>query len=158
MEFQLVVATLAGTFAGVGTVILVATQAPPTATLACLWGSGLLAFASYGGALGAARRYGNQVKVAVDLYRLSLLEQLGLPTGEAQDAAQQRAAYTSLAIWWYRNVPPAAQAEPAADGTENADEPQPPSEVSGGRLAPSLHTIAAAAAATASLVILLLAL
>ncbi|MET8453744.1 hypothetical protein [Streptomyces sp. NPDC005209] len=158
MEFQLVVATLAATFSGVGTVILAVTDAPSSATLACLWGSGLLADISYRGALGAARRYGGQVKVAVDLYRLTLLQQLGIPNDEMRSSAQQRAAYTSLAQWWYRNVPLAAQAEPATDDIDENGEPQQPSTASGRRpLAPSLHAVAATGAVTASVVILLLA-
>ncbi|MGV9816918.1 hypothetical protein [Nocardia xishanensis] len=156
MEFQLVVAVLAATFSGVGTAILAATDAPPLATLACLWGSGLLAYASYRGALSAARRYGIQVKVAVDLYRLTLLQQLGFPEAEIREDAQQRAAYFALAQWWYRNIAPSAHVVPPAEaGEENEDER--PTGFLRWLPAPPLHALIAVVMALTSLVVVLLA-
>lgn len=158
MEFQLVTSALAAAFSCLGTAVLVVTGKPLAATLACLWGAGGLAYASYRGALGAARRYGGHVKVAVDLYRVTLLRHLEYPEEETRDARRQRDAYRELAQWWYRNVPPAVQSaspsgepptphEPAGEPAEGPSRRSPP--------APSLHTLAAAGALAVSAVIAL---
>ncbi|MFF4191983.1 hypothetical protein [Nonomuraea sp. NPDC001831] len=171
MEFLLVVSALAATFCCAATGVLAATGTPVAATLSCLWLSGGLAHASYRGALGAARRYGGHLKVAVDLHHLTLLRHLDFPDEELRDARRQRDAYTSLALWWYRNVPPALQARPDADatggtsgtGADLAGDDGPGAAPAGPRQvrgrwwppAPSLPTIAAMGALAVSVVILL---
>ncbi|MFI6924531.1 hypothetical protein ACIBIZ_31630 [Nonomuraea spiralis] len=166
LEFLLVVSALAAAYSCAGTGVLAATGAPAAATLSCLWVSGGLAYAAYRGALSAARRYGGHVKVAVDLHRLALLRHLDTPDDDLRDARRQRDAYTSLTLWWYRNVPPAVQASPATDAPDGADgkagagggEAGAGDELGRGRRwppAPSLHGLAALGALVVSVVIVL---
>jgi hypothetical protein len=151
LEFQLIVATLAGAFAVAGTAILVATGAPGWASQACLWGGAGLAYLCYRGALGAARRYGTQVKVSFDLYRAALLRQVGLAGDEPLEPAAEEKAFQSLATWWYRGLAPDVQlaAEPPAATPAEAPERR--------AFALPLRVPAAAAVLVASLLLLITA-
>jgi hypothetical protein len=153
VEFQLITATLAGAFAVAGTVILVATGAPGWAAQACLWGGAGLAYLCYRGALGAARRYGIQVKVAFDLYRAALLRQAGLAGDEPLEPAAEEKAFQSLATWWYRGLAPDLQL-PTEPPTEQPA-PTPPGAPEPRALALPLRVPAAAAVLVASLLLLI---
>jgi hypothetical protein len=96
IEFQLTISAQAAFFAVAAGAWLAVTGGPVRLFLACYWGGAAVAWATYRGALAPARLYGEQVRVAFDLYRGELLTCLGL---EGDDQ------WPRLNQFWYRNIP-----------------------------------------------------
>jgi hypothetical protein len=101
-------ATLAGLTAAGGAIYLwrsgVGGWAGP---LAVLLGGLVLARIAYVGAVAQARGYGQQIRAAVDLYRLNLLEALHVPLPASPQ--EERALWERLAAWLYNQDRGAAQ-------------------------------------------------
>jgi hypothetical protein len=92
----------AGTFA-VTTVVLVGllVAQPPWLVLALI--PVLVAWLSYGAAIAAARRYGLAIQAAFDLYRLELLDAMGLP--RPADADAERVTAGKVSEWLAQGRP-----------------------------------------------------
>jgi hypothetical protein len=98
VEFHLTISALASVFA-VGTGgWLVAVNGPAWLLLTCYWAGTATAWLTYRGALAPARLYGDQVRIAFDLYRRELLTHLGVEGDEREQWAR-------LNQFWYRNIP-----------------------------------------------------
>jgi hypothetical protein len=107
LELLVVLSCLAASFAvGAGGYVLAADGAR-SLFLLCVWGGAAVAWATYRGAISAAAGYGEQVKVAFDLYRRDLLAQVA-PAGSA-DGDDEIAQWQQLALRWYRNTPGATE-------------------------------------------------
>lgn len=98
IEFHLTISALAAFFAVGAGGWLAAVQAPTWLFLTCYWAGAATAWLTYRGALAPARLYGEQVRVAFDLYRQELLTHLGAEGAE-------REQWTRLNQFWYRNIP-----------------------------------------------------
>ena len=96
IEFQVMISAQAAFFALTAGGWLAVTGSPVWLFLTCYWGAAALAWATYRGALAPARLYGDQVRVAFDLYRQELLTRLGVE-GDEQ--------WTRLNQFWHRNIP-----------------------------------------------------
>jgi hypothetical protein len=96
IEFQVMVSAQAAFFALAAGGWLAVTSSPDWLFLTCYWGAAALSWATYRGALAPARLYGDQVRVAFDLYRQELLTRLDVE-GDEQ--------WTRLNQFWHRNIP-----------------------------------------------------
>ncbi|MGM1064552.1 hypothetical protein [Saccharothrix sp. Mg75] len=96
VEFQVTVSAHAAFFAVAAGGWLAVTGGPTWLFLTCYWGAAAVAWATYRGALAPARLYGDQVRVAFDLYRNELLTVLGVEGDEQWQRLNQ---------FWYRNIP-----------------------------------------------------
>ncbi|MEZ5078270.1 MAG: hypothetical protein R2725_12615 [Solirubrobacterales bacterium] len=79
MEFLLAVSFLAGVYAPLAAVFMIAAAAPLPWTLAALIGGSAIAIAAYFAALGPASIYADLVRSAFDLHRLKLIAAMGKP-------------------------------------------------------------------------------
>jgi hypothetical protein len=79
MEFLLAVAFLAGIYAPLASIYLVATSSSLIWVLSALLISSLVSLAAYLGALAPAAVYGDHIRVAFDLHRFELLAKAGVP-------------------------------------------------------------------------------
>jgi hypothetical protein len=79
MESALAVAFLAGVFAPVAAVMMLASGEPTAWTLVVLWGAIAISVVAYHSALPAAASYSEHVRAAFDMHRLALLAQLQMP-------------------------------------------------------------------------------
>lgn len=105
LELQLVTSTLAAVLGVAGGVVVVAAGGPWPVFLAWYWGGALIWWLAVRGAAGPARAYGQQVKVAFDLYRRDLLTQLAPDAAAAPGPPEERARWQALARFWHRGVP-----------------------------------------------------
>jgi len=96
IEFQVTISAQAAFFAVAAGGWLAVTGGPVWLFLTCYWGAAALAWATYRGTLAPARIYGEQVRVAFDLYRQELLTRLGMG-GDEQ--------WARLNQFWHRNIP-----------------------------------------------------
>ncbi|WP_394621479.1 hypothetical protein JNUCC0626_20975 [Lentzea sp. JNUCC 0626] len=96
IEFQVTISALAAFFAVSSGTWLTVTGGSDRLFLLCYWGGAAVAWATYCGALAPARLYGDQVRVAFDLYRTELLDRLGV---EGDDQ------WPRLNQFWHRNIP-----------------------------------------------------
>lgn len=79
LELQLVTSTLAAVLGVAGGVVVVVAGGPWPVFLAWYWGGALIWCLAVRGAAGSARSYGQEVKVAFDLYRRDLLTRRTTP-------------------------------------------------------------------------------
>lgn len=120
LELQLVTASLAAALGVAGGAAVLVAGGPWLLFLAWYWGGALVWWLAVRGAAGPARAYGQQVKVAFDLYRRDLLTQL--------DAGSDGPArWQALARLWHRGLPLDADAS-TVDTV--APEPPPPGPLS----------------------------
>jgi hypothetical protein len=96
IEFQVTISALAAFFAVASGAWLAATGGSDRLFLFCYWGGTSVAWVAYRGALAPARLYGDQVRVAFDLYRADLLTKLGMEGDEQWPRLNQ---------FWHRNIP-----------------------------------------------------
>ncbi|RSM73310.1 hypothetical protein DL991_31680 [Amycolatopsis sp. WAC 01375] len=106
LEFQVMISAHAAFFAVAAGGWLAVTGGPPWLFLTCYWSAAALAWATYRGALAPARLYGDQVRVAFDLYRHELLDRLGM------DGDEQ---WARLNQFWHRNIPLGTPLLPKSD-------------------------------------------
>ncbi|WP_031010974.1 hypothetical protein [Streptomyces sp. NRRL F-5727] len=124
----LVRALLSCVFAVVGAGYVAVQGGPSALLLICLWGGGLLAWASYRGALNAAVVYGQHVRVAFDLHRGDLLAVLGEERRPGPEA--ERDQWKRICLFWHRGVPTHHEMAPAEGPRTAPDLPEPRSESS----------------------------
>lgn len=79
LEFLLVLAALAVTFAVGSAIYLLAVAAPIALYVACVLGGSAIAALAYRASLVTARTYAEYVRVAYDLHRFKVLEAMNLP-------------------------------------------------------------------------------
>lgn len=113
LEFFLSVSALAAVFSAAAGVFLTTSGAPAGLFLLCHAGGAAVALLSYLCALGPARIYGEQVKVAFDVYRTELLKHLNR---EAAGEEEELVMWEALAQQWYRGVPVSATVAAASVG------------------------------------------
>ena len=92
MELLLVVAFLAGVYAPLASIWLLATGAPDAWFFGALLGGALLSYTAYWGALAPATIYGDHVRAAFDLHRLELLAAMRTPIPATPD--EERRTWT----------------------------------------------------------------
>ncbi|MER5756896.1 hypothetical protein [Streptomyces sp. NPDC002088] len=127
LELMISVSALGGLFAlvacPVAAVILPWYWAP-----LLLWAGGLLAWAGYRGALGAAARYGELVRTAFDVHRWLLLDAMGLSRPESWAAELRQ--WEQIHQLWQRGRPDSGSAHllgyPAPTDTDPASPATPP--------------------------------
>ena len=108
---------------GLAVLVLLAITASWWLFLACFWTGCLVALIAYRASIPSAVNYAEQLKVAFDLYRNELLQQLRIPLPAT--AAEERASWMEVNLLLYRNVPLTRYAELSA-------KPGPESEQSRG--------------------------
>jgi hypothetical protein len=92
MELLLVVAFLAGLYAPLAAIWLLATGAPDAWFFGSLLGGAVLSYTAYWGALAPAAIYGDHVRAAFDLNRLELLAAMRTPVPATPD--EERRTWT----------------------------------------------------------------
>ncbi|OPG07478.1 hypothetical protein B1R27_13315 [Streptomyces sp. GKU 895] len=107
LELMITVSVLGGLFALVACPIAAAALSWYWAPL-LLWAGGLLAWAGYRGALGAAGRYGELVRAAFDVHRWLLLDAMGLSRPESWAAELRQ--WEQIHQLWQRGRPDSGSA------------------------------------------------
>ena len=79
LEFLLVLAALAATFAGASAIYLLVVAGPVWLYLICVLASSAIAVLAYTASLATARTYGEYIRTAYDLYRSKVLQIMNLP-------------------------------------------------------------------------------
>jgi hypothetical protein len=102
VDFMLTISALSGLFAFLAGAYLVVVGAVWWLFLACFWGSLLIAWLAYEGAVRSAVPYAQQIKAAFDLYRTELLKQYRLTPPATPDA--EESCWHELGLFLYRNV------------------------------------------------------
>lgn len=104
MDFMLVISMLATVFAFVSGSYLIVVSGSPITFLLCFGAGLLVAWLAYRGAVAGALLYGEQIKLAFDLYRNQLLTSLKIPLPSTPN--EERATWETLSQWWYRGIQP----------------------------------------------------
>ncbi|MCW6004796.1 hypothetical protein K1W54_09380 [Micromonospora sp. CPCC 205371] len=110
LDSLLVTSALALAFAVAAGGNVLAAHGPAWLFATCTAAGLAVSWAGYRSAIRAAVVYGQHVKVAFDVYRNDLLQQIGLPIPE--DGAAELRCWERLGLLWYRNVPGAAEESP----------------------------------------------
>lgn len=104
MDFMLVISMLATVFAFVSGSYLIFVSGSPLTFLLCFGAGLLVAWLAYRGAVAGALLYGQQIKLAFDLYRNQLLTSLKIPVPATPK--EERDTWEALSQWWYRGIQP----------------------------------------------------
>jgi hypothetical protein len=103
LDFMLLLSTLSVAFALISGVYLVIARADWWLFALCFWGGLLVALIMYRSALNAALAYASTIKVAFDLFRDRLLEQMRLPLPRTQ--AAERKTWLQVNDLFYQRKP-----------------------------------------------------
>jgi hypothetical protein len=111
LESLLVISVLGLAFAVLAGVEVVAAHGAAWLFAACVVAGVGLFRAGYRSATRTAVLYGQQIKVAFDVYRGDLLRQLGLPL--PSDPLAEFGCWQRIGLLWYRNLPDAVEELPS---------------------------------------------
>ena len=103
LEFLVVLAALASTFAGGSGIYLLVIGGPIWLYLACLLGGSAIAVLAYSASLATARTYAEYVRTAYDLYRVKVIETMNLP--RPADPAAELATWEAVKTLLVQNEP-----------------------------------------------------
>ncbi|HWQ19864.1 MAG TPA: hypothetical protein VN455_08815, partial [Methanotrichaceae archaeon] len=103
LDLMVLISLLSFSFSILGGLILLIYRADPQQFLLIFWGSFVLGWVAYRGAITYAVTYGDLIRSTFDLYRDKLITELGLEApGSMQD---EKLFWNELGQWLYRNAP-----------------------------------------------------
>lgn len=127
LELMITISVLGGAFALIACPVA-AVSLPWYWAPLLLWSGGVLAWAGYRGALGAAARYGELVRTAFDVHRWQLLDAMGLTRPESW--AKELKQWEQIHQLWQRGRPDSGSAHllgyPSSADTDPASAVSPP--------------------------------